>query len=455
MAGCLNNLRQLSQALGQFAEDHDGWFPKNPDDGAPSNWIGGGAGIGSVQEFNPKLTAKPETSALAGYLGPRPDGFRCPADTRSGGCRHPHRCEKAGAGGQTALHPQRPTRCRMNPWHVSAEDFPADGYASDQLEFLLHYAVLAPSNHNTQPWLFRIGVADLAVYADRRRALRVVDPLDRELTLSVGAVVFNLRVTAEYFGHHYQVELHPDPADPNLLARFHLGLRADTGAEDVLLFHALQRRHTNRQPFLPDPLPAELLARLQEVAAREGAWLVVFEDEARRQAAADLVAQAERLQWANPQFRRELAQWVRSKPGAADGLPVHDFGVQDWLAFAGPAIIRTFNRGDGQAARDRELATHSPVLAVLGTEQDTPTAWLQAGQALQHVLLAARAEEVWASFLCQPIEVPELRPAVADLAGGTGHPQVLLRLGYGPEVPPAPRRSPREMLIIQRHHGHA
>lgn len=343
----------------------------------------------------------------------------------------------------------------MNAWHVSAEDFPADGYASDQLEFLLRYAVLAPSNHNTQPWLFRIGVTDLALYADRRRALRVVDPQDRELTLSLGAALFNLRVAAEYFGHAYRVELLPDPTEPNLLARFHLGLRADTGAEDVLLFHAITRRHTNRQPFLPDPLPPELCAALQNAAAQEGAWLVCFQDEERRRALAELVAEADRVQWADAQFRRELAQWVRPKPGATDGIPVQDYGIQDWLAAAGPLIIRTFNRGDGQAARDHELATHSPCLAVLGTPADTPHAWLQSGQALQRVLLTARGEDVWASFLCQPVEVPELRGRLAELTGQAGHPQVLLRLGYGPDVPPAPRRSPREMLLIQRHHGHA
>lgn len=343
----------------------------------------------------------------------------------------------------------------MNPWHVDAEEFPTDGYASDQLEFLLHYAVLAPSNHNTQPWLFRIGVTDVAVHADRRRALRFIDPQDRELTLSCGAAVFNLRVAAEYFGHRYEVELLPNPSDPNLMARFHLGLQSDTGAEDVVLFHAIQRRRTNRQPFLPDPVPPDLLKRLQSAAAAEGAWLAPLTGEDQRLAVADLVAQADRVQWADPRFRRELALWVRAKPGAVDGIPVQEYGVKDWLSFAGPAIIRTFDRGGGMAARDRELATHTPTFVILGTDTEEPRAWLQAGQALQHVLLTARSENVWASFLNQPIEVPELRPRLAELAGRMGWPQVMLRLGYGPEAPPAPRRNPRELLIIQRHHGHA
>lgn len=98
------------------------------------------------------------------------------------------------------------------PWKVSADDFPADGYASDQLEFLLAYAVLAPSNHNTQPWRFRVNASNVELLADRHRAIRAIDPYDRELTLSCGAALYNLRVAAEYFGHRYSVELLPTPS---------------------------------------------------------------------------------------------------------------------------------------------------------------------------------------------------------------------------------------------------
>lgn len=340
----------------------------------------------------------------------------------------------------------------LDPWHVSADDFPADSYASDQLEFLLAYAVLAPSNHNTQPWLFRINTTDVELHADRRRAIRAVDPYDRELTLSCGAALFNLRVAAEYFGHQYQLDLLPDPADKSLMARFHLGFRAETGAEDVLLFHAIPQRRTNRGPFRPDPVPAGLLAALQEAAEAEGAWLHIIESDSDRVAVAELVARGDRIQWADKHFRRELAKWIRPKGDPArDGIPAHDYGVQDWMSFAGPLLVRSFDRGGGVAARDRDIAEHSPVLAVLGTEQEDWASWLTAGQALQHVLLKARAEDLWASFLCQLIEVEELRTPLATVVGRQGFPQVLLRLGYGETVPPAPRRSPREMLIQHEH----
>jgi hypothetical protein len=160
------------------------------------------------------------------------------------------------------------------------------------------------------------------------------------------------------------------------------------------------------------------------------------------------VAEADRIQWADRHFREELARWVRTRPDEArDGLLVQDMGVKDWLAFLGPALIRTFDRGGGHAARDQDIALHSPVLAVLGTNADDVPSWIAAGQALQSILLRARAEGVWASFLNQPIEVESLRPQLASTIGAEGYPQILLRLGYAADTAPTPRRTVHEVIL--------
>src|SRR5438094_3451657 len=80
-----------------------------------------------------------------------------------------------------------------DPWSISADDFPANGATPDKWEFFLKYALLAPSSHNSQPWLFHICKNTLELYADRRRACPVVDPGDRELIMSCGCALFHLR----------------------------------------------------------------------------------------------------------------------------------------------------------------------------------------------------------------------------------------------------------------------
>lgn len=70
---------------------------------------------------------------------------------------------------------------------------------------------------------------------------------------------------------------------------------------------------------------------------------------------------------------------------------------------------------------------------------------LLAGQAPQRVLLTATAHGLAASPLTHPLEKADAR-MVRDPRSGLEEPQMILRLGYGLPVPPAPRRPLREVL---------
>jgi hypothetical protein len=335
-----------------------------------------------------------------------------------------------------------------DPWKVSEQGFPSSGEAEAKLRFILNYAVLAPSGHNTQPWLFKVGDEEVELRADRTRGLPVVDPEDRALVISCGAALFYLRVAMRHFGYEDEVEVLPDPHDPDLLAHVRLGPDIAETEEERRLFEAIPKRRSNRGPFEDKQVPGRLLSALQAAAWEEGAWLHLVEAENAKHAIAELIAEGDRIQLADKRFRRELASWVHpNRTRSRDGIPGYAFGFGDLMSLAGPFVIRTFDTDMGQAAKDRQLAEGSPVLAILGTEGDAPSEWLAAGQALARMLLRARAEGVWASFLNQPIEDAELRPRLRGAIGVDGYPQLLFRIGYGPEVRPTPRRPVEEILV--------
>ncbi len=315
----------------------------------------------------------------------------------------------------------------------------------DRVRSLLRYAVLAPSSHNTQPWRFRITDRTISLYADRTRALPANDPDDRELTISCGCALMNLRVAARYHGFAVSCDITPDPGDEDLLAVISLS-EADTAAEagtsaEEELFQSIAARRTWRKRFEAREVPVSIRNGLCGRAAAEDAWFHVVEPDEARHEIARLVSEGDSIQWSNPSWRRELAAWMHpSRRG--DGLTVPGF-----VAPIAQAVVRTFDMGNGVGAKDAQLADESPVLAVLGTDGDSVVDWLAAGQALESVLLSACASGLQASYLNQPVQVASLRPRLRELLNRPGMPQIVLRLGFPKgEIEATPRRGIDEVV---------
>ncbi|MGC1131444.1 MAG: nitroreductase family protein [Nitrososphaeraceae archaeon] len=346
-------------------------------------------------------------------------------------------------------------------WNVSESHFPKGGTKIERLKFLLKYAILAPSSHNTQPWLFKImGDNTIELYADRTRALALVDPVDRALTISCGAALSHLLLAIRHFGYAYELELFPDSNNNDLLSRIIVYDRKEPNSEESALFEAITKRRTNRLKFEDRVLEESLISRLRSVLVNdkeeaEGGgkvtvWFHIAREPDEKNSLADLIAEGDRIQLSDKRFRRELASWIHpNRSHSKDGMPGYAFGYNDIMSHMGPFVLRTFDIGKGQGAKDRELAAGSPTLAILGTRSDEPMDWLKTGMVLSRMLLAAQSENVWSSFLNQPIEVPELRPKVQELVKveGKGFPQIMLRMGYGKEIKPTPRRPVEDVLL--------
>lgn len=334
----------------------------------------------------------------------------------------------------------------LEAWEVLATGYPARAGEDERLRFLLNYAVLAPSSHNTQPWRFDVhdGGADLR--ADRAKRLPVADPDDRELLMSCGAALFHLRVAIRYFGHDPDVGRFPDPEDPDLLARVRLGAPREPHLQDHLLFQAVPARHSHRTPFDPRPLEEELVDRLVKAAGLEGATLHPLQDEASREAVSDLQSEADRALFSDAAYRRELASWMRAnRDRRPEGIPGYAFGFGALASRAAPTALRHLNLWRSQARKDRARILAAPHLAVIATPGDAPRDWVAAGEAADHVLLRAVVAGVHGAVMSGIMEVPSLREDLRGLLGSTGHPQVLLMLGHGTEPPPSPRRPADEV----------
>jgi nitroreductase len=315
-------------------------------------------------------------------------------------------------------------------------------------------ATRAPSIHNTQPWSFLATADRLEVRLDPGRALPVLDPTGRQQVISCGVAV-ELAVVALRAGDtDVEVELAPDPQDPDCLAAVHVRGRRAADPADRALATAIAGRHTTRAPFLPGALPAGLVDRLQAAAGKYGVWVMDVGRDDAELVTVFLLNQAEEMEQRDPAYRAELEAWLRTDPDAVDGVPVAAVPADDPAARPSNWLIRDFLAGQRAAQPPAPVADDAPpppverpTVLLLGTMGDDRPAWVQAGRALGRVLLELTVAGLVASPLTQALDWPATRSRLRAEVSGVGHPQMLLRLGW-PSTPATPtgRRPVAEVL---------
>jgi hypothetical protein len=294
-----------------------------------------------------------------------------------------------------------------------------------ELRTVLTAATRAPSVHNTQPWRFRVTATGVELHADHRRQLATIDPEGRELTISCGAALLNMRVAAAALGRLLHVEALPDAAEPLHLATIRFGRREPAALPDAALAEAIERRHSHRRGFGPGRIPAVVIAALHHEAEREGARLIHL-DAHQQRAAARLTRVADAFFASDPAYRRELRCWVSSLSNAADGVSATAFGTQP--ARSGGPPLRDFTVAMPWLDRAPELFAEEDWFVVV-TDDDDRLGWLAAGQAVERVLLHATLAGLGASFMTQALEASVIRGQLAVCVAAQGAPQVLLRIG--------------------------
>jgi nitroreductase len=307
-------------------------------------------------------------------------------------------------------------------------------------KFLLRWAVLAPSSHNSQPWLFHVREDTIRVYADEHRWLRVCDPDRRELHLSLGCALENLLVASEYFGFGHEVRYPAtDVADgAAAVVTLHPGGRASR-LRGLELFDAIRLRRTNHRPYDATPVPEQTLERLRRACEHPDVGLLLSTSPDVRLAAQELLARAEAEQFADRAFREELGYWI------GQGV----FGTPWLLAKLEQMAITYLDLGRATARRDARILASSPVFGILWARRHDRATWVKAGQLFERLYLVATMHGLSLQPVSPIVQVPGTRDALASLLGEPGAvPLQPFRLGFAEsERSPTPRRPLEEVLL--------
>ena len=319
-------------------------------------------------------------------------------------------------------------------------EFPYYGSWFEKLVFLIRIAVLAPSSHNSQPWRFHVEDHRIDLLVDESRRLPVADPDGRELYLSLGCALENLLVAAERFDLAYVYELIPNSDEPSLAARVWFGTVGEpTPFRDRRLYDVVGDRHTHHGSFEDRPIPNDLMETWKRMVVEPGIDLWLIESRRLRERLSLLAERADQAEFADPEFRHELANAV-GRGDLGDSWPMN------WI---GQWVIRHFDLGGSVGRKEAALIQSAPLLGLITAKTNHRVNQLRAGMVFERIALTATLSGVRLQPISSILEVAVTRDELADLSPDPEMvPLHLFRLGFAePEQRESPRRPLEDVLI--------
>jgi hypothetical protein len=306
----------------------------------------------------------------------------------------------------------------------------------------VRFATLATNSHDTQPWLFTFGETRITIAPDFSRRCPAVDPDDHHLFASLGCTTENLvqaasargwRATPVFDGERIVIELETaHPVNPPWL-------------------DASTARQRSRTLYHGKEVPAQMARQLEEAAGGDGG-LRPYDDGQGPAVAYRRLRVAKKFcadaRWRFHAGAHRLDPLQRGQCARHDGWPVLRIVRQSVLAVmdrAAPAaaVLHGAWREREVSHADRKFGR----LAIIVSEMNERAHWVAAGRACQRFGFSATALGLKYAFINQPFEVADLRAQFASYLGlGGRRPDMVMRFGWGPELPKSLRRPPDQVI---------
>lgn len=308
---------------------------------------------------------------------------------------------------------------------------------------LIHAATLAANGHNTQPWRFAVDARQVRIAPDFSRRTPVVDPDDHHLFVSLGCAAETMLQAAPAYGWRGEVR-GLDPRAGITLA-FSPGARVPQS-----LAPAIPHRASTRADYDGRAVPA---VRLRALAAAGGPQvdIALITDARRLGQATDFIVRGDAAQVRDPGFRQELKSWIRFDAAEAlarrDGLFAAASGSPTAPRFVGERLFELVFTEKAETDKVVRQMRSSAGLAVITSHEGGPVGWVEAGRAFTRFALQATAAGMKLAFLNQPVEDAPSRTAFAGWLGSRLRPDLVVRFGYGPDMPRSLRRAGLQVMV--------
>jgi hypothetical protein len=300
---------------------------------------------------------------------------------------------------------------------------------------ILFLASLAPSGHNTQPWLVKYTEPyHWIIGNDKTKWLPAVDPTQRETILSIGAFLQNLEYAANGFGYDCEfVTLANNNQDENIvevkLIKQNIALKYD--------IEKIKHRRTVRNNYLNDVLKSE---DVQFLLSDENDFIHYINNTTKEHVwLNEQTIEANKIQAYRDAAQSELADWIRFSSSDAekykDGLTLASMeieGMTAWLLrnFYAKKNVMKKNFREQSVDKVVKQVSQSAGWLIITSKDNAVATLLETGKRLQRLWLKIRDKNIAIHPMTQIIEEPQTNKILNSSIGITEPIQFILRTGY-------------------------
>jgi hypothetical protein len=318
---------------------------------------------------------------------------------------------------------------------------------------ILHLASLAPSGHNTQPWLIKyIEPYHWIIGNDKRKWLPAVDPNQRETILSIGAFIQNLEFAASNAGYLCLFNLLAGSnQDENMLE-----VRLQKSASAIRYnINKIRNRRTVRSGYLNDALKKEDANYLLE---NENDFIHFIPNGSKgHHWLNEQTIEANRLQAYRDAAQKELSEWIRFSSSEAkkhcDGLTTAGMeldGIPGWMLrnFYKQKNALTGKFREQGLDKVKKQVSQSAGWLMITSKGNSVETLLETGKRFQRIFLKVRDRNIALHPMTQILEEAETKKQVNAAIGIGNEIQFILRLGYLKNYPePVTLRRPVSWFV--------
>lgn len=320
-------------------------------------------------------------------------------------------------------------------WNINIEDFYKQKTNEEKLRFLLNFAVLAPSSHNSQPWSFVIKDNSILISPEQKRRLSESDKNDRQLYISLGCAVENIIIAADYYGYKTSIDYQQPIKITFFSKKRNIKEKINKNINSIL------NRIMNRNKYNNTSLPIDFLEKIK-LLSNSNLSICIIEDTSKKNLLADTIIKAGIKAMENKDFRKELSQYVKSNITKSKiGMPGFSLGIPTPVSLIISILLKYINMNKLSKKQDEKLLKeHTPAFIVISTKDDNREAWVQAGKIYENIAIFAENNNIKTSVLAAPIQIGEFYKDLQKILNTNLRPQVLFRIGYTNKIP---KHSPR------------